>query len=330
MVQALDPHSAFFTPDEMRAIDEEADGRFGGVGLEVETREGALIVLAPIEGGPAHRAGLRAGDVLVAADGHALRGASLLDAARRLRGAPGTALVLTVRRAGEPAARELRLVREMIEVEAVAARLAGPDVGVVRVRQFRAGAAGEVARAIEALERGAEPRLRALVLDLRDNPGGLLDEAAAVADLFLAEGPIVRTVGRGGRELQEVRARRGGTRADVALAVLVNRGSASAAEIVAGALRDHGRAAIVGQRTFGKASVQKTIRLADGSGLRLTVAHYRTPRGRRIHGAGIEPDVPVPAPAPDAPPGAPDAALEAAIRTAGATSRVLDSEPPDR
>ncbi len=287
MVRTLDPHSAFMTPDEYRDMKADTEGEFGGVGVEVDDDDGVIVIVEPLAGSPAARAGLAKGDRIVAIDGVPTKGQS---GAGRLRGKPGTSIVLTVERAawGEP--RRIALTRELIHVSAVEASLLPGGIAHVRLKQFQERADEEVAAALTRLQTEAGGHLAGLVLDLRGNPGGLLDQAVKVADLFLSSGVIVTTVGRGGHKLDEERARAYGTWDGFPIACLVNGASASASEIVAGALQDHGRAVIVGTATYGKASVQSVFDLGDGSGLKLTVARYLTPSGRTIQGKGIAPD----------------------------------------
>jgi carboxyl-terminal processing protease len=293
MVRTLDPHSDYLDPDEYRVLASDTRGRFGGVGVEIDVRDGWLTVTAVFPNGPAQRAGLRVGDRFVGIDGLRARDMPIEDAVRRMRGAPGTQVRVTLRRDDDQAAIETTLVREIIAVDAVEARVLEDRHVYVRLRVFQETTTSELTdvldEAVESLR--TQGGIRGLLLDLRDNPGGLLDQAISVADEFLEEGVIVSTRGRGGRELAMAGARRSGTRPGWPMVVLVNGYTASAAEIVAGAMRDHGRALIVGTRTFGKGSVQNVIELPDASALKLTIARYYTPSGRSIQAEGIEPDV---------------------------------------
>jgi carboxyl-terminal processing protease len=290
MVGALDPHTQFLSPAENRMVRADTRGEFGGIGLEVEFRGADLIVVSPIDGTPAARAGLRAGDRILKIDGVSTKGQMIADLIKKMRGAAGSSVSLTVERPGAPA-RDIQLTREIIRLIPVEGHLEAGNLGYLRLKSFQEQADRRVEEQVERLTAQAGGRLRGLVLDLRNNPGGLLDQAVRIADLFLSEGMIVRTVGRGGRVIDEEKAHPRGTFDGFPLVVLVNSGSASASEIVAGALQDHARAVIVGTATFGKGSVQTVIDFDDGSALKLTVARYVTPSGRSIQERGIAPDV---------------------------------------
>jgi carboxyl-terminal processing protease len=291
MVRTLDPHSAFMTPTEFADMRADTDGEFGGVGLEIDDGKEGLLVIEPIPGSPAARAGLVAGDRIVSIDGADTRGHSEGESAGKLRGRPGSSVRVGVLRKGWDKPQSFLLVREIIHVQAVDWGVLEAGVGYVRIKQFQERTEKEVLAALTELRSQAGGALDGLVVDLRGNPGGLLEQAVKVADLFLEEGVIVTTVGRGGRKLEEESARAPGTFTGFPMVVLVNGGSASASEIVAGALQDHGRAVVVGTQTFGKGSVQSVIQLADGSGLKLTVARYLTPTGRSIQEKGVTPDI---------------------------------------
>ncbi len=290
MVRTLDPHSAFMTPEEFADMRADTDGEFGGVGIEIDEQDGVLIVIEPIPNSPAARAGLQRGDRIVAIDGKSLKGAKS-DSAGRLRGKPGTPVEITVERAGWEKAHDYTLTREIIHVAAVDTMLLEPGIGYIRIKQFQERTDQEVIAALEQIKAQGGRGVEGLVLDLRGNPGGLLDQAVRVADVFLEKGVIVTTVGRSGKKLEEESARAHGTWSGFPIVCLVNGGSASASEIVAGALQDHDRAVIVGTQTFGKGSVQSVYEFEDGSGLKLTVARYFTPDGRSIQEKGITPDV---------------------------------------
>lgn len=296
LVRSLDPHSAFMTPEEFRVLRADTQGRFGGIGCEVDVRGGVLTVLTPLEGTPAERAGLRPGDRIIEIGDELTEGMSLQDSVVRMRGEPGSVVRVVILRPGEEEPRELSITRAIIRIESVEARMAAPGIGLVRIRTFQEDTALRLREELDRLERGNEGSLRGLIIDLRGDPGGLVDQAVEVCDEFLSDGVIVTTRGRGGRMIAEERAHRRGTRPAFPMVILVDGQSASASEIVIGALQDHRRAVIIGTRTYGKGSVQNVIELPDGSGLKLTVARYHTPSGRCIQDRGIDPDIVVEAP----------------------------------
>ncbi|MCS6915920.1 MAG: S41 family peptidase [Myxococcales bacterium] len=290
MLETLDPHTALLRPEQYREMKGEAAGQFGGIGIEVDVRDGVVTVLSVMEGTPAQRAGLQPGDQILRIDDQPVR--STVESVQRMRGRKGTSVRLLVLRKGCKEPQLFSLVRENIKIRSVEAFALEPGLGVVRIRQFANNVHRDLETALRELEQGAPGgKLRGLILDLRNNPGGLLDEAVRVADAFLDSGLIVRTEGRAGRILDEERAHQKGTRLGFPIICLVNGGSASAAEIVAGALQDHGRAVIMGTQTFGKGSVQTVIELEDGGALKLTIARYYTPSGRSIQEKGITPDI---------------------------------------
>jgi carboxyl-terminal processing protease len=294
MVRTLDPHSAFLTPEEFADLRADTDGEFGGVGLQIDSEDDALVVRDVLADTPAERAGLEVGDRIVAIDGVSTEGKDSDDLVAKLRGRPGTQVVVTIIRPGSAGAsrRDVTVVREIIKVKAVEWAVLADGVGYVRIKQFQERTATELGDALIAIEK-QQGKLAGLVLDLRGNPGGLLDQSVQVADLFLDGGIIVTTRGRGGKALDEETAKAAGTWSGFPMVVLMNGSSASASEIVAGALQDHGRALIVGTRSYGKGSVQSIIPLDDGSGLKITVARYYTPSGRSIQEKGITPDLEV-------------------------------------
>lgn len=302
MVDTLDPHSAFLDPEESRIFASDTEGRFGGVGVRIGVDDGWMVVLSTIEGGPAAEAGVQPGDRFLRVAGEDARDMRLDRAVRLMRGEPGTEVAVRLRRPGTGEALEIVLRREVIRVEAVEGRLLPDRVLYLAVSSFQATTVGELRRVIDRAVAQAEPAggLTGVLLDLRGNPGGLVQQAVLVADEFLDGGLVVSTRGRNGELLGESHARRAGTRPDWPMVVLIDAASASASEIVAGALRDHERALLVGTRSFGKGSVQTVVELPDGSALKLTIARYYTPDGRSIQAQGIRPDVEVPRLGPDA------------------------------
>lgn len=293
MLKTLDPHSTFMTPEEFKSMQEDTSGHFGGVGLELQRRDGMLLVVAPIDDTPAFRAGLMPGDQILKIDGKSVRKMDAMEATRLIKGVPGTKVVLSVDRDTFDAPKEFVLIRQRIRVNPIEKSMPLPGYGLVRIRVFTERTERYMIEALNELTEQAGGQLKGLVLDLRSNPGGLLDQAIRVADRFVAEGLIVETRGRS-RKVERDMAHKQGTQPDYPIICLVNGGSASASEIVAGALQDHGRALVMGVRSFGKGSVQTVVGLKDGSGLKLTIARYYTPKLRSIQEQGIVPDVVVP------------------------------------
>lgn len=291
MVGSLDPHSTYLSPDDYALLEADTTGQFGGVGIEIDARGDYLTVLVAFANSPAARAGIRPGDEVIEIEGRDARGLDVDEAVRRMRGPAGTHVRVTLRRRGQTDPLRVELVREVIHVASVEGRMLPENVGYISLRNFQDHSSDEVSHALDRLTRDAGGQLRGLVLDIRNNPGGLLDESVFIADEFLRDGVIVSTRGRNGQAQDEARARVAGTRPDFPIVVLVNGYTASAAEILAGALQDHHRALIVGTRTFGKGSVQTVIDLPDGAALKLTIARYFTPSGRSIQAQGIAPDV---------------------------------------
>ena len=291
----LDPHSAYLAATAASTLAEDVQGIYDGIGVEVEVRpDGSLKVIAAIEGSPAQRAGLRTGDVIVAIDGRPAGSERRGDPSRALRGAPGTVVRLSLLRPGEALPREVTLVRQSIALTSVSARLLDPGYGYLRISYFEGDTADETRRALAALVSESGGPLAGLVLDLRNNPGGLLTTAIEVADLFLEGGVIASTRGRSVAANNLYRATPGDRLGGAPMAVLIDVGTASSAEVVAGALRDQRRALLLGARSFGKGSVQTVIDLGNGDALKLTTARYYTPSGRSIQAAGILPDVTLP------------------------------------
>ena len=291
MLSNLDPHSAFLDAEAFQDLQIGTSGEFGGLGIEVSQEDGFLKVIAPIDDTPAQRAGIRAGDLIIRLDDVSVKGMALSDAIQRMRGKPNTAITLTVVREGVRKPLKFKLVREVIQVKSVKSRLLEPGFAYLRVTQFQAKTAQSLQQELNALEQQNKAPLKGLVLDLRNNPGGVLNGAVDVADDFLDEGLIVETKGRGAGADQSFKATPGDLLKNAPMVVLVNGGSASASEIVAGALQDHHRALILGERTFGKGSVQTILPLGNGTAVKLTTARYYTPSGRSIQAAGIEPDI---------------------------------------
>jgi carboxyl-terminal processing protease len=291
MLSGLDPHSAYLVPDEADALYASTSGRFGGLGIEVSMEDGFIKVIAPFDDTPAARAGVKAGDVIIRLDEASVKGMDLRDAVKLMRGEPGSEIELGIVREGENAPITITVIRDIIRVTSVNSRMLSPGYGYVRITQFQSPTPDSMRQAISRLRQENNGNLRGLVLDLRNNPGGALDAAIGVSDAFLSEGVIVSTRGR----IAAAKSSYSATSTDVLegapVVVLVNGGSASASEIVAGALQDHKRAVIMGTRTFGKGSVQNVIDLKNNAALKLTTARYYTPSGASIQAKGIEPDI---------------------------------------
>jgi carboxyl-terminal processing protease len=291
MLSNLDPHSAFLDAEAFQDLQIGTSGEFGGLGIEVTQENGFIKVIAPIDDTPAQRAGIRAGDLIIRLDDASVKGMPLADAIQRMRGKPNTPITLTIIREGARKPLKFKLVREIIQVKSVKSRLLEPGFGYLRITQFQAKTAPNLRQSLQELEQQNKEPLRGLVLDLRNNPGGVLNGAVDVADDFLEDGAIVQTKGRGNGSDQSYKATPGDLLKGAPIVVLVNGGSASASEIVAGALQDHRRALVMGERTFGKGSVQTILPLGNGTAVKLTTARYYTPNGRSIQAAGIEPDI---------------------------------------
>ncbi len=290
MVGSLDPHSAYLAAQDFNVFQGDTEGRFGGIGVEVDFDDSHVTVIAPVEGSPADRAGIRPGDRIVAIDDKPIRGRRPDALVKHMRGEPGTKVKVSVRREDAEGLLHFELVREVISVASVATTLMDGDVAYIRIKSFQQGTHTELLKAIGELRKEASGRIAGVVLDLRNNPGGLVSEAIAVADEFLSGGVIFSTRHRG-RVIREARARSAGALTRGPMVVLLNEFSASAAELLSGALKDNHRAHIVGTQSFGKGSVQTILDLPEGAGLKLTTALYYTPRGRAIQAQGITPDV---------------------------------------
>ena len=288
-LRGLDPHSSFLDPDSYKEMQVETSGSFGGLGIEITLKDDILTVVSPIEGTPAYRAGLHTGDRIVKIDGLSTKDMQLSDAVKKMRGKPGTKVTVTIAREGWTEPKDFEIAREQIRVQSVRAHDLGGGIAYLKLRQFQEQSPGDMSA---ALDKASKAGMKALILDLRNNPGGLLTAAVEVTEEFIDDGKlVVYTEGRVRNQNMRFSAHAKKSYPNLPMVVLVNQGSASASEIVAGALQDWGRAIIVGAQTFGKGSVQTIIPLSDGSGLRLTTAKYYTPKGRSIHGKGITPDI---------------------------------------
>lgn len=289
MLQSLDPHSSYLPEDMFKELQVETRGEFGGLGIEITLEKGILTIVSPIEDTPAYKAGLKPGDKIIKINGESTKNITLLKAVKKMRGPKGTKVTVTILREGSPKVKDFTIVRDIIHVRSVKKQVIEPGHYYIRLVNFQENTDNDLKSAINSFAE-QEP-VKGLILDLRNNPGGLLDQAVKVANLFVDKGLIVYTDGRVKDQRMEFRATRAGKQYDFKMAVLINEGSASASEIVAGALQDHDRAAVFGSKSFGKASVQTIIPLENGSGLRLTTAYYYTPKGRHIQEKGIQPDV---------------------------------------
>lgn len=290
MLSALDPHSAYLSPKHFRDMQVQTRGEFGGLGIEVTMENGVVKVVSPIDDTPAARAGLQANDLITHLDNEQIVGLTLEQAVEKMRGPVNTPIMLTVVRKGQDDPLEIKIVRDIIRINAVKSRREG-DVGYVKVSTFNEQTHTNLVRAVQNLNKEIGSELKGYVIDLRNNPGGLLDQAIAVSDDFLERGAIVLTKGRNNEETQRSQARPGDITGGKKVLVLINGGSASASEIVAGALQDHKRATVIGTRSFGKGSVQTIIPLGANGAIRLTTARYYTPSNRSIQAKGIDPDI---------------------------------------
>src|SRR4051812_19918059 len=289
MLETLDPHSNFLPPDVFKDMKIDTSGKFGGIGIEIGMKDNVLTVISPIEDTPAWKAGLKPNDRIVKINNESTKGMNLTEAVSKMRGKKGTDVTLAIYREGFEKIKDIIVTRDIIKIQSVKQEILEPQFGYVGLSSFNESAAADVKKAIEKIE--AKGKLRGLVFDMRMNPGGLLDQAVEVSSLFVDDGVVVSTIGRNKDQKEVKYARKGVARKDFPVAILVNSSTASAAEIVAGALQDHKRAIIMGQPTFGKGSVQTVIELGQDIGLKLTIARYYTPSGRSIQEKGVQPDI---------------------------------------
>ena len=301
MLATLDPHSGYLDPNFYKDLQIQTRGEFGGLGIEITIKDGLLIVVAPMEGAPAARAGIKAGDAIVKIEGKFTKDYTLVDAVKQLRGPKGSPVTISILRKGQKGLIDVTVIRDNITVKSVRHRYLGDGFGYVRLSQFMESSSEDILNALAKMKGEVEKNeLKGLILDLRNNPGGLLNQAIRVSDMFLSEGMIVYTDGRIENQRQQFFAHERDTEPEYPIIVLVNGGSASASEIVAGALKDHGRGLVLGTQTFGKGSVQTITPLKNGGALTLTTALYYTKSGRSIQLTGIQPDIDMPIAAADA------------------------------
>ena len=289
VLQSLDPYSSYMSPKVFEEMETETSGKFGGLGIEVSMEAGVVKVISPIDDTPASRAGIKAGDYIVRIDGNQVQGKTLMEAVNLMRGPVGTSIEITVRRKNLSKAKIFKITREIIEIKSVISKLIDNKVGYLRLRAFNQNSSDQLKKEISKIEKNK--KLVGYILDLRNNPGGLLTQAIEISDLFLNDGEIVSTKGRKNRENRKFFARKGDRIKGKPLIVLINNGSASAAEIVAGALQDQKRAVLLGESTFGKGSVQSIIPLKNKGALRLTISKYYLPSGKSISEVGVLPDI---------------------------------------
>ena len=291
MFDSLDPYSAYLSPNSLRNLEIGTMGEFEGVGIEITVRDGLLTVISPIEGSPAEEAGMKPGDVIVSIDGRGMDKTNAVEALDLIRGREGTGITLSVRREGEDEVRDFAIVRRIIKLRSVESRLVEENIGYIKLSQFHRRSAAEFLSSYEKLETENGAKLGGLVVDIRNNPGGLLEQALELCDMFMDDGLLLNVKGRFPHSSREYFARKGTEISAPSVAVIVNGGSASASEVLAGALRENGRAKLVGTRTFGKGSVQSIMELGGGAGVKITTARFFTPGGDVIGDRGIEPDV---------------------------------------
>ena len=290
VLQSLDPYSAYMSPELFKEMQTDTRGEFGGLGIEIGMEAGVVKVISPIDDTPAAKAGIKAGDYIVKIGGEQVQGKSLLEAVKLMRGPVGTSIDLTIRRKNIKKPLEFKIVRKIIEVQSVSSRVIGEDnLGYIRLKSFNENSDRQFLKSVKKFEK--KPNLKGYVLDLRNNPGGLLTQAINITDFFLEEGEIVSTKGRKISETRKFFARKGDETKGKPIVVLINNGSASASEIFAGALKDHKRAIILGENSYGKGSVQSIIPLKNGGGMRLTISKYYLPSGKSISEVGVVPDI---------------------------------------
>ncbi|MGV1099449.1 S41 family peptidase [Thiovibrio sp. JS02] len=292
MLNTLDPHSSYMKPEDFKELQVETQGSFTGIGIEITMKDNILTVVSPIEGTPASKKGLMAGDKIIKIGEEMTQDMSLMEAVKRLRGPKGTEVTISIHRKGWTDLKEITIVRDVIPIHSVKAKMLEPGYPYIRVINFQAQTTVDFKKALADLEKEGE--IKGLIMDLRNNPGGLLDQAVKIADIFIDEGVLVSTKGRIKEQNSVFHAHNNNGKYNYPMVILVNEGSASASEIVAGALQDHKKAVILGAQTFGKGSVQTIIPMDNGAGLRLTTARYYTPSGRSIQATGITPDIIVP------------------------------------
>ncbi len=293
MLSSLDPHSSFLPPDSFKEMQVETKGEFGGLGIVITIKDGILTVVSPIEDTPAYKAGIKAGDKILKINGESTKDLTLMEAVKKLRGKPGTKVTISIFREGFKKLKDVTITRAIIKIKSVKKKMYENNIAYIRITQFQERTTRDLKKALKDLQK-EYGEIKGLVLDLRNNPGGLLSQAVGVSDVFLKKGLIVYTKGRVENSSYKFFAHDDGDEGNYPIVVIVNAGTASASEIVSGALQDHKRAIIIGTQTFGKGSVQTIIPMDDGSAIRLTTAKYYTPSGRSIQAEGIKPDIEVP------------------------------------
>ena len=289
VLQSLDPYSAYMNPEIFEEMQTETSGEFGGLGIEVSMEAGVVKVITPIDDTPAAKAGVKAGDYIVRIDGAQVQGKTLMEAVNLMRGPVGSAIEITIRRKGESKAKIIKIIREIIQIKSVVSKVVDNKVGYLRLRAFNENSSSQLKKEISKIEKNK--KLIGYILDIRNNPGGLLSQAIKISDFFLNDGEIVSTKGRKGKDNRKFFAKKGDKINGKPLIVLINNGSASASEIVAGALQDQKRAVLIGETTFGKGSVQSIIPLKNRGAIRLTVSKYYLPSGKSISEVGVSPDI---------------------------------------